>query len=296
MRRWDNTSKRYTYVIGCSDYHDKKHPANKRQRTSICEILNQSNKNELLLVVEDVNSPSNSGDATCGTFFLNSGQGVLAQLTKECRAIGLDVVNLEYRYCRVIGLCGILAAPSRNPYQFQPACIIRMEKLLNEVEKTLDEVYRYQDGLLLRFIYSKECSKVKSWICALNIAREKQSSIAQFCYRYVHHANRLAWVKQMLTFDSALLDCKIVHHLINAPIAKRKLVVVAGGTHIDRVSAILECVGFEHVFTASGQLPRDKHIRHAVNVDYCIGNNMQPKPVNIDLLKHYIVDNKKDAL
>lgn len=286
MRRWMPQEQRFQYLIGCSDYHDKLNSANKWQRKELCNLLAGCNKSVTQVLLEDLSSPNDADTCACGHFFLRSERGMLARLTKEIEGLGVAVQNLEYRYCRAISLSGVLARWKANPYQFQPACAIRVSSFIDEIESTMDSIAQYEDGPALSALYAKECARVKYAAKQLGLTQASDQSVASFCARSRTH-DRLAFLKRLLTFDSPLLDCKLVHAIVNA-VEKDRIITIAGGTHIGRMCTMLQKVGFERVESSELPAPLGTSISQAVGL--CITNrhDKKPEPISLELLKKFM--------
>jgi hypothetical protein len=104
LRKWDDVRKRYHYFIGLSDFHDKIDPSNQTQLKKIQDILAKADKSSTKVAIEDLSSVNNNGRASCGRYMVNSRGGVLGGLAQSSRDAGLDVCNVEFRYCRVVAM------------------------------------------------------------------------------------------------------------------------------------------------------------------------------------------------
>lgn len=285
MRAQNPLTNDYRYFIGCSDFHDKSDSSTSSQRKDILSILKGCSKKKVKILLEDLNSPNCSGKQMCGRFILKSKRGTLAQLTQDLANKGLDVENVEYRYGRVIALSGILHDIARSPYQCQPACALRVASLLDEVNNALEEIKTYSDGLLLDGLYQRGCARVRSMLKIFDLENQKNKSIAAFCADNTRVHDRLTFLKKLLTFDSDVLDFKIVHAVLTAK-NKGTVVAFAGGTHIARACALLKNVGYDQIESTSIKLDSQEDLAKCImtHETSCV----QPRPVSLELLQKYL--------
>ena len=61
LRKWDPMQKKFSYFIGCSDFHDKFHAANGPQRQFIRRLLVDCDKTQTKVLVEDLASANHDG-------------------------------------------------------------------------------------------------------------------------------------------------------------------------------------------------------------------------------------------
>jgi len=287
LRKWDDAAHRYQFVIGCSDFHDKTHSANGQQRSYLTHLLAKQNKS-MKVILEDLSSPNNIGSYGHKQFWLNSNRGILASLTKECKTLGLDAENIEYRYCRVISLGGLLRQLDRSPYESQPACAIRVSSLVDEVRGAMKQVLNYNDGTSLNRWYKESCAQVKKSMQALGLDEHAPLSSAAYFEKISAGSNKLLILKRLLTFDSGLLDCALTHSIINTA-DKAIVVALAGGTHIDRAFEQLKARGYTQIYTTPVSFRHDYDVANALGSPimpggYCV----KPEPIELSLLEEYL--------
>lgn len=275
-------------VVGLSDFHDKLHPSNTHQRASLLSLLNAiEHKNAYKLLIEDLSSINAQGAFGCQSYALVSKQGILAGLTQECKALGLDVENLEYRFSRVIALGPLLHEQYANPFQFQPACSIRIDTLISEVEAMIDYLKHSITEKNLSAWY-KTCSRaVLTSMRRLGLYSCKHMSCAAFIHANTTSNTRLTFLKGLLTFDSTLLDCAFVNALTRAA-SQSHVIIVAGGTHIKKTCEQLNRMGYSHVYASElRMMPVD----NGITTQLSTANSKQlkkPEPISLDMLSQYI--------
>lgn len=275
------------YIIGCSDYHDKFHPINDGQRAELLNYISKPNKQSIKLILEDLSSPNVNGTCGCNQFLLTSTKGILASLTKDCQAAGIPVDNIEYRYCRVVAFGGLLAQLDASPYLFQPACITRMQCIYDEIMKMLRIVESYRDGAVLDKWYHECCAQVYDALLKLQINKSVHLSGAAYIDEATKGRDRLAVLKQLLTFDGALFDCALVHSIVHTH--KKYVVAVAGGTHINRAFEKLVSLGYQPVYNSDTKIVRDYDMSKNIGSYQTPGGFcLKPEPVTLNILRTYL--------
>ncbi len=287
LRAWDEAAQEHKIIIGCSDFHDKMHEANSAQRTYITHLLAKQNQS-MKIILEDLSSPNNSGSYGHKQFWLNSNRGILASLTKECIALGLDAENIEYRYCRVISLGGLLRQLDQSSYISQPACAIRIYSLIDEVQQMMQKILSYDDGSALNRWYKENCAEVKKSMHALRLQEHNALSSAAYFEKITQRSNRLLTLKKLLTFDSGLVDCALVHSIIHAA-DKGVIVALAGGTHIDRAFEQLKAQGYTQIYATPVSFIHDYDVANSLGSPimpggYCV----KPEPIELTVLEEYL--------
>ena len=140
-------------IIGIGDYHDKSHPANNSQRVYL-ESLIKKCKN-VKLIVEDLSSINDDGRSMCGNFMINARGGILGKLADVARDKGVDVDNVEYRYCRVAALGPLLKNMSLSPSNVIESSSILLKSLSKEVADEIERIQHYKDGVVLNKLYNR---------------------------------------------------------------------------------------------------------------------------------------------
>ena len=286
LKKWDKETDNYCLIIGCSDFHDKMHPSNTAQRAYLTGLLSTCHSS-MKVILEDLSSPNSSGSYGCKQFWLNSHRGILASLAKECSAQGLDVENIEYRYSRVIALGGLLTQLHESAYKSSPACAIRIGCLVDEVDQMIKKIETYCDNAGLNYWYKESCNRIKKNMRALHLESSKELSSAAYFEKEAPR-NRLIFLKKLLTFDSNLLDCALVHSIINTS-NKSVIVALAGGTHIDRAFEKLVTQGYTQIYATPVSFRHDYDIANALGSPilpggYCI----KPAAIDLHILEEYI--------
>ncbi len=289
LRGWDKKNKKPCFVIGCSDFHDKTHNANTEQRTYLTHLFKSQDKATTKIILEDLSSPNNTGAYGHKQFWLNSNRGILASLTKDCKAMGLDADNIEYRYCRVIALGGLLRQINQSPYQSAPTSTIKVSSLIDEVQGMMKQVSQYNDGKSLVAWYKESCTQVRRSMQSLYMQSYAASSCAAYFDKVARYGNKLLFLKRLLTFDSALFDCTLVHNILRAVTNKSTVVALAGGTHIDRAFEQLKLQGYTQVYATPVSFKRDYDVANSLGSPimpggYCV----KPEPIKLDVLKNYL--------
>lgn len=289
MRKWDAEHNRYHAFIGISDFHDKTHAINGVQLTKIKELLGKCDKNDVKIAVEDLSSPNNSGRFACGRFFVNSRGGILGGLADESRALKIDVLNPEHRYCRVVTLGPVLNNLKEPLDKFPSATMTPMAALVQEIGDVVNEIRTYEDGFVLKKIYEDSIKDVIKQLQALHLDKHINVSVAAYLHAHSQEHNRLDLLKRLLTFDSGLLDLKLVHSVISSK-NKAKYVAIAGGAHINRTCELLAKVGYEPVQTTKVTYMKEHDLQR------CLGSNIiegafcvKPQPISIDFLQELIL-------
>jgi hypothetical protein len=233
-------------VICFGDYHDRTSSHNAQQRNSLESII--KNHKNCKLIVEDLSSINNNGRNTCCNFIISSEGGILGKLADVMRASSVAVDNVEYRYCRVAAFGPLLKNKSSDPFSFLSTSTIGFDVLLTEILDEISHIKTYDDGFFLNTLYKKttqhitqECNVWKSYI-------QHYKNVAEYCKK-IGEKNS-SELEKMCVFDSALIDMKILHSIINSP-DKSIIFVVAGGSHIEKIETLLQKLGYTLSFTSS---------------------------------------------
>ncbi len=229
-------------VIALSDYHDKSHPATVEQKICMRDLLKSCKARGVHVIVEDLSSANNRGVSGCGPYLVNSRGGVLGGLSNTCKRMNLEVSNLEYRFCRVAAFAPLLNGSMIQGTVPHPAHAIYMHDVYEEIAQQIEKIRLFNDGPLLNAWYAHHITLICRELEALCSNRQKSMSIAQYMHHHSTGQERLLLLKKLLTFDSILFDLELVHTIVNSN--NKKIVVIAGGMHIENMCTMLEKVGY----------------------------------------------------
>jgi hypothetical protein len=278
----------YRYFIGFSDFHDKQHASSQQQLQDLEQFLAvRSRKAMTKVVLEDLSSCGSGGRDSCGSFYVNSRGGVLGGLAQKCKAMGLVVDNIEYRYCRVASLGPVLNNIGKNPSSFPSVTSTRVSMLATEVDVIAQEIKQQSKGKL-RQVSRDALKSVTQQLEDFAIKTHNDMTVAEYVTRHSTPDNRLNFVKHLLTFDSCLIDLKIVQSILESEHYDR-VCALAGGAHIDRVAELLQKVGYEVVYrtpvTYHKEYDTSKCVGSAV-IDgaYCV----RPEPISLNELESLV--------
>lgn len=272
------------YVIFFSDFHDKKSAVNAEQIKKINYCLKRCHPFFVAVLTEDLSSQTrgNNGNICgCGKYVLDSRGGILGGLTTQCAAYGLPVENLEYRYCRVVAL-GPVATNSEDDKNLG----ITVQQLVQEIKNIIDEIKAYNDGAALNAVYKNIVTQVEHDAHLLKLPAYMHMNVHDFLTHYVPFAeDRAVALKNLLTFDSTLLDLRIAHAIVTNKEAHNVLVFV-GGSHADRVCEILKNNRYQELSATGAYWYREYDTRKCTGIarvqEFC----SMPRPVK----KHYLDD------
>lgn len=234
------------YVILLGDYHDKKHPANKNQRIYLEYLLKKCADMKMKLIVEDLSSMNNDGRMICCNYGINCSEGMLSKLAQEARELGIPVDNVEFRYCRVAGIGPLLNNIQVNPFSLRSSATITALSLHNEVIDELEKIKKYDDGKQLNNLYKKTVSSVRDTLLKMHLSADQKCTVAHYCSQLKPKEYRQE-LEKLCIFDSSLIDMNILHSIVKCPEIPF-VFVVAGGSHIEQVSAVLKRIGYEIIF------------------------------------------------
>jgi len=234
------------FVVLLADYHDKKHIANKDQRTYLESLLKKCNKNKVKLIVEDLSSVNNDGRMICCNFGINCVDGVLSHLANKARSLGIAVDNVEYRYCRVAGIGPLMSNTHADPHSFRSSCGITLFSLYKEIIDEMEKIKKYNDGKKLNDYYKRAVAHVRTHLSKMDIGgTDRNKTVAHYCAQLRSSTYRKK-LENLCIFDSALIDSNVMHSIMccDMPI----IFVAAGGSHILEINKLLEKIGYESVF------------------------------------------------
>jgi len=288
LRRWNGQLGAYQYFVGLSDFHDRSNPINKVQLKDFSEILDRCGSHSLKVGSEDISSPNNGRNAKCGRFYVRARGGVLSGFGLQCKKRNLDVSNMEYRYCRVAALGPVLNNASNDMSRFPSVKNTRVIAIIREIEEMFREIFLYRDGSLLTEFYNACIERVKRRMYELKLHTHSILMVSDYLDLISTVENRVDVLKKLLTFDSILVDLKLLHDVLNS-YNKTSYLAVAGGAHITRVSKLLSKLGWQWVYTTTPTFVKEK------NMSKCLGGHIiegtfckKPKPIDIRLIGNYL--------
>ena len=243
LKKWDPKQNRNVFFIGCSDFHDKSHAANGPQRQFISRLLAACDKKRTKVLIEDLASMNHNGKSARIEINRRAQPGILAGFTDECKQLGVPVINLEYRYDRVLSVAGLLKNAMVSPHSYRPACTICVGQVKKEFDDAIAQIKQYSDGPQLAKLYEKGIVSALKQSKDFNFDSDPSRNIASYLIAKAKNSLRNAFIKRLLTFDSVLLDFKFIHEALESK--EPVVVALAGGTHIERAIAILQQMGYE---------------------------------------------------
>jgi len=299
MRRRNKKDNCYSYFIGLGDFHDKSHEIIPEQVKELDLIINKCQKDRTKLIIEDVSSPGFGGRCCCNNFFVSSRGGILGGLAKKCKNQGFSCVqNVEYRFCRVASLAPVVNNIRSDFRRIASTSRIYVKNFEQEVNSIIKNISCYNDEKKLNNWYKACISNVTRDMKKLKLKQMSKMSIADYIYYNTRPANRLNFVKKLLTFDSSLVDAKIVHSIVSDP-KKQNSIVIAGGSHIKNVSRVLQDIGYTPIYNSKVVVKpylakASKGEREPLKnncVQTAIGTNgfcTRPVPVDLKVLRNFL--------
>lgn len=271
LERINPASGKKQRFIGLSDFHDKKNSANTAQLLCIKDFLHKQDKATSKIILEDLSSSSkavtNSG---CRRFQINSRGGILGGLAQSCSRKGLQVDNVEYRYCRVAALGPLLNNEHKKIHDFPSTCGLMVGDIVDEINTAIADIVKYRKCCaVLKAYREKILKKIHPHMKELNLMKEPKRSMADYVHQGCLTNNRLQLLKRLLIFDSALLDLKLAQSILDADECDT-IIAVTGGSHIARVQEILQSAGYTPIYSNPSNPKRD------------------PKPLDLDFLKGFL--------
>jgi hypothetical protein len=232
-------------IVLLSDYHDKKHPANKQQRAQLETFLSTYIPGKVKLIVEDLSSANNDGRMICCNYGINCVDGMLGQLAHKVRQMGVNVDNVEYRYCRVAAIGPLINNIGADPHSFRSSTSITLAALHKEIINEIEKIKKYDDGKKLNRFYKRALAAVGSTLSQLCICKaERTKSVACYC-AHIQSKHYREELEKICIFDSSLIDSNIMHSI--ACSNEQIIFIVAGGSHIEQVDAWLESIGSQEL-------------------------------------------------
>lgn len=278
-------TKKQPLIICFGDYHLKNHPANKIQRKYLDEsLLKRLSAVKGKLIVEDLSSVNNDGRMICCNFGINSSEGVLGKLADKARSMGIAVENVEYRYCRVAGIGPLLNNLKASPHSFRSSVTIKGSSLYKEVMDEIEKIKKYDDGKLLNNYYKRGAMAVHAAL--LKTGFNNKASVADHCKQLQSKQYRQE-LERLCIFDSALIDMNIMHAI--AKYSQEQLIlVIAGGSHIEQVSSMLERMGYQ-VLLKTPSCCENSGLKKVLNSENTTSaSDTHPKPIDLGIIKAFI--------
>lgn len=235
-------------IILLGDYHDKKHPANKKHRDYLDALLQKCCLHKSKLIIEDLSSMNNDGKMFCCHFGINCVEGILGQLAHKARILGICVDNVEFRYCRVASIGPLINNLKADPYSFKSTATITLMALYKEIIDEIEKIAHYEDGMQLNAFYKQVISEVRNIVSKMKLPDvDKKKTVAEYCVQLNARKYRQE-LEKLCIFDSALIDINIMHSIHSGTFPL--VIVVAGGSHIEQVSKLLKKIGCKTIFSA----------------------------------------------
>ncbi len=223
--------------------------------------------------------------------FLSPKGGILSGLSERCRSHALDVANVEYRFCRVITLGPVLDRIRNGLSTCHDSLCATHEtnisSLSDEIMRTIKEIRAYDDGAVLNDFYKQCTNEAERCIADLSFPRSCGMTVADYISRHVKDEQRLGQIKYLFTFDSSLVDSKLIHMVVNEQ-HKHKVVALAGGAHINAVCQLLKNIGYESIYTASSVSDVPLSMRTSVQSSGACAQEQRPLPIDMGFLRRYL--------
>lgn len=246
VKKYLHSRKTPQYIVLLADYHDKKHSANQNQRTYFESLLQKCSNQKIKLIVEDLSSINNDGRMICLNYGIDCAKGVLGHLANKARSWGIDVDNVEYRYCRVASIGPLINDIKANPYVFKSSSTIPLVALYKEIMSEIEKIKKYDDGKKLNSFYKRAIADVRSALLKMKLCCADQERTVAHHYAAFKGNNYRHELEKLCMFDSALIDSNIMHSI--ACCDATIIFVVAGGSHIQQVQELLKKMGYELFF------------------------------------------------
>ncbi len=286
LRKWHPGYNRYHYFVGCCDFHDKMHASNSIQRTRIEKLLPAYNPANILVLVEDLSSPNDNGRLGCGSYFINSKTGILAGLGNYCKECHIPVINVEYRYCRVVALGPVINNLSSDPGAFPSTKRMAVSHLMQEIEQVYNDLLFSSMTSSFKNEFMEKSRMVSKSMENLKLMDHHQKTIAEYLVNTTTFANRLETVKNLLTFDGILIGFKLVDATIKAS-EKEKVIAFAGGTHINEAYELLQRVDNWEPVTHGELNTLKASVSRGIQANV-VENKGKPQPISLELIDHYL--------
>lgn len=290
LRKWLPEKMDYHHIIGLSDFHDRSIPASVSQRAQLLKQLGCCNAQQVKVIVEDLSSRNHNGDFGCECFFLRSNTGLLSGMSQECQQRGIDVENVEYRYCRVIALAPILHSMINSSNILPFTQHITVNHMIKEIDKAIHAVQSYHHpNLALRSHIARTIETVKKELVDCKMQHCAAQFVGDYVLNIVDRTQRLAFLKKILIMDSCLLDIKLFHAVLSSQ-HKKTVMVLAGGTHIKKMGELLKQAGYHTVHHTRANIAQEHDLKKCrvgldiINGSFCL----KPYPVSIDVIDQFL--------
>lgn len=283
------TNNKDQFILCLSDFHDKTHPETHPQQKYLDNLLDQLVAKNAYVLVEDLSSPNTkSGVSGCGSFSVDSRGGILGGLSATCKQKQIPVENVEYRFCRVAAFGPVLNNPNKSPNSLESTNKITIGEIVAEIKQAIARIQLFRDGDDLQKHYDQNIHSVLNEVKDLELNDKPHVLVADYLKQQTTSRLRPDLLKQLLTFDSELLDMKFVHAIVQAQ-DKKIILVIAGGAHINKVSELLEKIGYKRIYNTPVAYIKEHNLNgcigsRIINDNYCV----KPQAVNLDEINQFI--------
>ena len=289
LRKWYPNYNRYHYWVGVEDFHDKTHTANAPQRVKIEESLPCHNPKDLLVLVEDLSSVNDAGRVGCGPYYINSRVGILAGLGIFCRLNSIPVFNVEYRYCRVVGLGPVINNITTDPALFPSVQKVTIGQLAHEIDRVRTDLLLGNTKDAFKTLIQEKAREVTQEMKQLHLMQDYKKTVADYLKTNSTPLARLDLVQKLLTFDGIFIGLKFAHATMQKAPNTLKIIALGGGTHINEAYEILQKIdNWEPVIHAQSNNGPSSAISKSIGSSTDALNGSKPKPVSLELLEHYL--------
>ncbi len=286
LKKKSNEQDKEVVVIGLGDYHDKDHPANESQRVYLETFLQRCNPSKIKLIVEDLSSFNNNGKGICCNYVITPRGGILGKLADQARRYGVNVDNVEYRFCRVVGIGPLLNNRKMNPQTFPAAKTLTMNSLYKEVLDEMEHITQFKDGDKANALYQRFLAQVKKSFNRLKLDKVKDVMIADYCARFLHN-NYVKQLEHLCIFDSPLIDAKILHAIVSSDDCNL-IIVVAGGSHIEKMVSSLETIGYTKAKLPINAVNGHQLLENSLNQDKVNNRGYRPPAIDLKMLDEWV--------
>lgn len=283
------TNNKDQYIVCLSDFHDKSHPATHPQQKYLDNLLDQLVKKNAYVLVEDLSSPNTqSGLSGCGSFSVDSRGGILGGLSGTCKQKQIPAENVEYRFCRVAAFGPVLNNPNKSPNSLESARKITVDEIVSEIKQAIARIQLFRDGDYLQKYYDQNIDSVLNELTQLQLHNKPRANVADYLAQQTTSHRRSDLLKQLLTFDSELLDMKFIHGIVQAQ-DKKIILLVAGGAHVNKVCELLEKIGYKKIYNTPVAYIKEHNLNgcigsRIIDENYCV----KPEAVDLDVIHTFI--------
>lgn len=271
-------------IIGLGDYHDKSNSFNSSQRLQLISLLQEFSSKKIKVIVEDLSSSNNDGRLLCCRYAIKAYGGVLGSLATTLRKKGVNVDNIEYRYCRVAALGPLLMHYIKKPPLEGSSHIITFRVLRDEIMHELEKIRLYDDGKFLNKLYKTTIVSIEEEMKKLKFDKKDFCSIAHY-FNNIAEKNYIKKLEELCVFDSALIDMNILHSIVTAQ-DKEVIFVIAGGSHIEKINDYLMHLGYKKV-----KFPLQNKEENLSSINSTIGSSqrntkpvIRPKAIDLSII------------